>query len=245
MNTVKILIAILFSAALAGAQEIPAGTALPVQLTSTLDARKIQPGQPISAVIQQDVPLPGGAKIPAGARVNGQVLQGGVNPDGSSYLHLRFDQVRAKKREIPVSTSVRAVASWWEVQNAQLPSRTPTRGESATNWTTTQIGGDVVYRGGGHVMHDDAVVGEPVYRGVLAQLYAVPDAGCETDSNDRPMALWVFSSYACGAYGFEDLRIAQAGRSHPVGEIVLVSKSLIKLHSGSGWLLITQAPPQP
>ena len=39
------------------------GTALPVMLNSTLDARRAKPGQPISGRIMQDVPLPDGWKI--------------------------------------------------------------------------------------------------------------------------------------------------------------------------------------
>jgi hypothetical protein len=244
MHICKISATILFSAAMVCAQEIPAGTALPVVLTSTLDARKVKPGQLIAGRIEQDVPLPSGAKIRAGSRLNGRVLQAGLNSDGSSYIRLRFDQLRASGRDAAVTTSLRAVASWWAVQNAELPARSPARAETGSTWTTVQVGDDVVYRGGGHVMHDDAVVGEPVYRGVLAQLISVPAAGCETDSGRRRLALWVFASTACGSYGL-DLEIAHAGNTSPMGDIVLESRTNVYVHAGGGMLLIATDGPQP
>ena len=40
------------------AQEIPAGTVIPVMLRTTLDARKVTAGQKIVARVMQDIPLP-------------------------------------------------------------------------------------------------------------------------------------------------------------------------------------------
>ncbi len=239
----KIVLAIVLLAAMACAQEIPSGTALPVTLNSTIDANKVQPGQAISAGIAQDVPLPSGGKIRAGSRVSGRVLQAGMKGDRSSYLRLRFDSVRANGRDIAITTSLRALASPREVQEAQLPKHGPILGESSANWTTTQVGDDVVYRGGGHVMHDAAVVGDPVKDGVLAELLAVAHPGCETGSGGRRLALWVFSSSACGAYGFGRFDIAHAGNTTTIGEIVLQSKKNVHVGTGSGMLLITEGPP--
>jgi hypothetical protein len=246
MSGPKIAAAVLLiSAASACAQEIPPATALPITLNTTLDVRKLVSGQRISASIAQDVPLPSGGKLRAGSRVTGRVLQAGTKVGGRTYVRLRFDQVVANGRDIPITTSLRAVASSREVQDAQLPQHGPILGESPANWTTTQVGGDVVYRGGGHVMHDDAVVGEPVKDGVLAVLVPARRPGCETASGDRRLALWVFSSSACGAYGyFGRLDIARAGDSNPVGEIVLESKKNVRVGTGTALLLITVSTTQ-
>ena len=230
---------LLILAAIAGAQEIPPGIALPVRLNTKLDEKTAMSGQRISASIAQDVPLPSGGKIRAGSSVNGRVLQAGRKGDGSSYLRLRFDSVHSNGRDIAITTSLRALAPPRDVRDAQLPDHSPVRGESPANWTTTQIGDDVVYRGGGHVMHGDVVVGDPVNDGVMAVLLAVPRAGCETASGDRRLALWVFSSSACGAYGFGRFDIAHAGDTNPIGEIVLQSKKNVRVYAGSAMLLIT------
>jgi hypothetical protein len=236
---------LLISAASACAQEIPPATALPVTLNTTLDVRKLVSGQRISASIAQDVPLPSGGKIRAGSRVTGRVLQAGTKVGGRTYVRLRFDQVGANGRDVAITTSLRAVASPREVQDAQLPQHGPILGESPANWTTTQVGDDVVYRGGGHVMHDATVVGDPVKDGVLAVLLAVRRPGCETGSGDHRLALWVFSSSACGAYGyFGRLDIARAGDSSPMGEIVLESKKNVRVGTGTAMLLITVSTTQ-
>jgi hypothetical protein len=241
MSALRIAAAVLLiSAASACAQEIPPATALPVTLNSTIDVRKVVSGQLISASIAQDVPLPSGGRIRAGSRVNGRVLQAGTKVGGRTYVRLRFDQLRANGRDTAITTSLRAVADTREVQEAGLPKHGPIRGDSPANWTTTQVGDDVVYRGGGHVMHGDVVVGDPVKDGVLAVLLAVPHAGCETGSGDRRLALWVFSSSACGAYGFFGrLDIEHAGNANPIGEIVLESKKNVNVGTGSAMLLIT------
>lgn len=240
MSGMKILaVLLLLATALACAQEIPPGTALPVELNSTLDSNKVASGQAISAIVSQDVPLPSGGRIRSGSRVNGRVLQVGSKPGGGAFVRLRFDQVLSKDRNLQVSTSLRALASPYEVQEAQLPKTGPVERDAAASWITVQVGEDVVYRGGGHVMHDSQIVGDPVKDGVVSVLLPVPKPGCENGSGDRRLAVWVFASSACGAYGFRFLEISHAGNDEPVGEIVLQSKKTVHLGTGTALLLIT------
>lgn len=223
------------------AQEIPAGTALPVTLNVTLDSGHVKSGEPISAVLEQAVPLPSRAKIRAGSKVTGRVLEAGRKPDGTSYIRIRFDQLQVKKGPtLALTTTLRALASPWEVQDAQLQKRNPIRMESPANITTIQIGGDIVFRGGGHVMHDDQIVGDPVSDGVLARLLSITK--CPNGSGDRRLALWLFASTACGAYGLPGLEIEHAGDSNPSGDIVLQSKTGVHVPIGSGLLLLTVEP---
>jgi hypothetical protein len=105
---------------------------------------------------------------------------------------------------------------------------------------TRQIGDEVVYGRGGPVARGTQIVGRSVNDGVLVQASAEPGGGCrgEVAGNNSPQALWVFSSDACGVYGFSHLRISHAGRTNPVGEIVLRSDNgPIKIRGGSGALL--------
>jgi len=233
----------ILSAAPFSAQQIPAGTALPVMLNSSLDASKDKPGRKISARVMQQVQLPDGAKIPSGAHIVGHILRvDGLSGTSGSRLVFKFDQLDSRGHSINLTTSLRAAATMAEVFEAQLPtSNFDEYGTTIADWTTVQVGGDAVYRGDGTVISpDNRVVGSATVGGdVTAKLAAVPDRGCRgsIEDNDRPQSLWVFSTSACGAYGFGDLRIAHAGRTDPLGEIVLEAPANVRLRAGSGLLL--------
>jgi hypothetical protein len=241
MTALKIFAVLLVSSGLAFAQEIPPGTALPVLLSSKLDAAKIKPGQPIVGRLAQAVPLPSGKRIPEGSQVRGQVTEVRPRASGSgSELALNFDQVHTKNGDFPVTTALRAIASVPEVRSAEQPQWVGGWGFNyPANWTTVQIGGpEAVYRGGGHVVAGNQIVGEPVWHGVIGRFR--PSA-CPADS-DREQALWVFATTACGAYGFTDLHLVNPGWNPPIGQIVLAAKGDVQVFGGSGLLLVTLAP---
>jgi hypothetical protein len=187
----------------------------------------------------QDVPLPDGAKIRAGSKVVGQVVALRKNDNGAD-IELRFDKLITGNRVIPITTDLRAIASMMEVSDAQVPESGPDRGTPQYRWTTDQIGGEVNYGGGSGVAHGSYIVGESVPPGVLVRVSSAPGMKCrgEADHNNWLQALWVFSSDACGVYGFPGLTIAHAGRTTPVGEVVLrVDKGKVNIRAGSGMLL--------
>jgi hypothetical protein len=240
-----IFFALLSAGVTAGAGTVvPDGTILPAELNTTLSSKKMKVGQPITARIMQDVPLPGDAKIPAGATLVGQVtaLQQPSGSGGGS-ISFRFDTLRLAHENIRLASHLRALASFTEVRHAEAPldSSLP---ENA--WTTVQIGGDTVYRGGGLVRNRSGVVGKPVEHGVLGRLDSNPGRGCRRDgTGERAQALWLFSSDACGVYGLEELSIARSDRdaASPSDEIALrAAKGDVNVHSGSGLLLRVDAP---
>lgn len=231
---------ILFSPHLFAQIPIPAGTILPVALNSSLNSRRAKVGQVISARVMQDVPLPNGT-IRAGSKVIGHITN--VKPaDASSgaQLSFRFETLIASKQRVPITTNLRALASMMAVEAAQIPESGPDRGTSQNAWTTDQIGGEVVYRGGGPVANGLTPVGEPTHDGVLVHVSVKPGSKCRTDvdGNDRLQATWVFSSDACGVYDIPNLEIAHAGRTNPIGEITLASdKGNVNVRAGSAMLL--------
>jgi hypothetical protein len=232
---------LVLSAGLFAQNTIPAGTIIPVQLTSSLDSGRSKPGQIIRASIMQNIPLAPGSSIRAGAKVLGRVVDVVPAQGGSgARIVFRFDTLALPHQAIPLNTNLRALASMMEVHDAQVPTSGPDRGTSSNAWTTVQVGGDVVYRGGGPVMDGANIVGKPVFDGVLDEVNAKPGTKCrgDIDGNDQPQAFWVFSSDACGTYGFSEVTIAHAGRTDPVGEIVLTTdQRRLKIPSGSGMLL--------
>ncbi len=83
---------------------------------------------------------------------------------------------------------------------------------------------------------------------VLVHVSAKPGSPCRGDieGNDRPQALWVFSSDACGVYDFTDLTILHAGRTSPIGQITLASDhGDMNVRAGSGMLLRVNRKPGP
>jgi hypothetical protein len=205
---------------------IPAGTALPV-LLAAISSKKLKAGDKITATVAQDVPLESGAKIRRGDKVIGTVVSNETPGAGKGVkLTIRFGFVVQDGKPIPILTSLRALASSLEVDEAQIPMSGP--GESDVyNWLPTrQIGGDVVYGKGGPVARGSQVLGESTYQGVFVKLAENPEGQCRgpIGGNDRPQAVWLFSADACGLYGFANLQIRHAGRTEPTGEIELESK---------------------
>jgi hypothetical protein len=230
-----------FSTQLFAQDQIPFGTILPVQLNSSLRSDKAKAGQQISARVMQDVPLLGGRKIHAGVKVIGHVVSARPAVDGMmADLSFQFDTLAMGKQRFAMTTNLRALATMMDVSEAQIPESGPDRGTSENEWTTDQIGGEVVYRGG-VVAHGWNIVGSSAGgSGVLVHLTSRPGTRCrgDTSANDEMQPLWVFSSDACGLYDLPNLTLAHAGRTDPVGQIKLLSdKGNVKVPGGSGMLL--------
>jgi hypothetical protein len=228
-----------------GQEAIHPGTTIPVALSATLSSGKTKPGTAISARVMQDVPLPNGRKIKEGRKVMGHVIE--VRPATSgagASISLAVDRVLVSKPGVPVETDLRAMASVVAVEDAMIPAFGMGESMSWSARTTTQVGGDLVYWGGGPVVSRFGPVGKPVdggaNSGVLVKVTAAPGSPCrgEIDDNHSVQALWVFSSDACGVYGLNDVTITHAGRDEPVGVIELSSTSgQLKVPSGTGMLL--------
>ncbi len=206
-----VVLAMLCSAP-AGAQAgplppLPDGATLPVVLQHKLDAHHARPGQPLEARLSQRVPLPGGTFLPEGAKVTGRVLA----YDGRT-LSLRFTQLEVKGRTEPMHARLLAVADWFNVDESQDRLGAPSRGDlnDPSQWTTRQVGGDVVYRvnGAGRVYsrYSDSV-GNADSRGV----YADPR---EPGGLERSMG--PFSTTAAGLYGVRDLVLLPGASGAPI-----------------------------
>jgi hypothetical protein len=222
---------------LAAQSILPSGTIIPISMDNSIHVKKAYAGEQIRSTVTQNVP---GTPIHRGACVLGHVVQVTAQKSGPVRLEIRFDAVKMHKRTIPLNASLRALASFLEVQEAQIPVDGVSRGMTPETWDTEQIGGDQVYRGGGPVAVGEMVVGEPTPWGVLAYprtKVGMPCRGVVGQAN-KPQAMWLFSSDACGVYGFANLRIEHAGRADPEGAILLESTdNKLSLMSGSGMLL--------
>jgi hypothetical protein len=242
MKSILIVNLLLFATALFAQNAVPNGTILPVKLNISLNSKKSKAGQKISASLAQDVPVSSESTIHAGSRLTGHIIAvtPGANGAGAK-LSFQFDTLQAAGKPISLTTDLRALASMMEVHEAQVPEMGPDHGTPETAWVTEQIGGETNYHGGWPVTNGSEVVGKSLFSGgVLTAVSSKPGGKCrgEVDGNRQAQALWLFASDACGTYGFSDLTIAHAGRTEPVGQIVLTSEEGdIDVRSGSGMLL--------
>jgi hypothetical protein len=224
---------------------IPVGYILPVQLQDTFSVEDAHRGDVLRAKIAQEVPLPGGDKIKFDSILQGTVVA--IMPDNDEVgvrVTFRFNQLIERDQTTPLATSLRAIASYPAVRDAQTP-LTGSGGGTPGGWATTvQIGGDIRYGDGALVRNrQKQKVGEGVLRGVLVHVKANPEMGCRGPvGEDAPQALWVFSAYACGVYGLRGVTIVRFP-GHHLGEFTLhFKKKDMKLSSGSA-LLLTSSPP--
>lgn len=222
--------------------EIPLGTVLPVRLNHGMSSKTAKPGQVVTGRIMQDVPLPNNEKIPEGAKVLGTIVSvERAGNSGNGRISFRLDALEIHHRKFPIVTNLRALAGFMEVRSAQTPEFSPGFGTPYLWATTRQIGGDEVYGVGGPVTDlASETVGKAVYGGVLVHVRAQPESKCRgaLDSDDHLQALWVFSSDACGVYGIQEVKIAHAGRTEPVGEISLAADQGDVLIRGASAMLL-------
>ncbi|HTQ97464.1 MAG TPA: hypothetical protein VMH89_11700, partial [Candidatus Acidoferrum sp.] len=196
-------------AAVENSSAIPGGTILPVQLDGAFSVKVAQKGQAIETKLAQEVVLPNGDKIPARTSVKGSVVS--VTRDGEGpgvTVTLKFTNLEGRKESTPISTFLRAIASYRAVYNSHLPISGSADAGTPSGWSTTyQIGGDIRYGDGGAVRsHAKQKVGKGVRGGVMVHVKANPARGCEgpTNRDDYLQALWVFSADACGVYDLND-----------------------------------------
>ncbi len=222
-------------------QHLPAGTALPIMLSSTLSAKSDKAGQKIEGKLMQEVKLPSGIVIKKGSRVIGQV----ISVQKPLRITVQFTQLQDEHETIPLNVNLRALAASESVFQAGLPADASTA-EQSDEWVTQQVGGDFVFRGRGYVSSPQGRVGFWTGNGVVGKLSAGDDCP-ESDSNGVEQALWVFSTAACGVYGYDKkLTIAHDGQTAPIGQITLVSTGKeLQVRGGSGWLLVVNPVPKP
>jgi hypothetical protein len=211
-------------------------------LDNTLDSSRTKPGELISAKLRQDVPLPNGQKIKRNSKLSGHIVA--VSPESSSaqaMVTVQFDHIAVDKNSVPITVSLRALASMEAIAQAKMPVNPNSGyGTSSWDWNMLLIGGQAAFNGQRTVKSQDGkVVGKVVEPGaILGVPMANPERGCSgapPDSSEQ--AFWIFSTDACGVYGFKDLNIAE--NTGAKGQIVLQSPQKIVVRDGSGLLFQT------
>jgi hypothetical protein len=225
----------------ASGQQIPPGTAVPIQIKTGLNGEADSGGKKIVGRVMQDVPLPNGGKIKEKSSITGHVVRVTKAGASGSSMVVSFDTIENDGHEIHIAASLLAVASYVDISEAQSPINPTSNMDSMSQWTTRQVGGDVVRRGWGKAGSSGGVMGKWIKgTAVVIRLTPDPKGGCPGGGPGYEMeqAVWVFSSAACGTYGLSNLTIAHSGATAPVGQIELESTKNLVIRPGSGWLLM-------
>ena len=215
---------------------VPAGITLPVALEHALRAGAARVGEPVTAATTQRVPLSVEHYLPRGATVIGSVIASSGEDKATgqpAVIALRIDRLRYHGRTVPLRTRTLALANFTAVDDTAIPiNGGGDRGEATpANWTTVQIGGDVLMRSGWIGVLDNGAtqrVGYADFHGV----YADPVRG-GSGGAALPRALGAFSSSVGGLYGFTD----QARLSSTDGTLTVTSPGKLVLRTGDNLLL--------
>jgi BON domain len=91
---------------------VPAGTAIPIRITQTLDSASTQTGTPFNGVVTREVVVDGFVVIPAGSAVSGSVVEAkdATHFKGSSLISIQLTALRRHGNLIPISTDAYTVA---------------------------------------------------------------------------------------------------------------------------------------
>ena len=215
---------------------LPAGTAIPVTFTHTLDAAKLKIGDPIVAKTDQMIIVAGKQPIPRGSRLIGSVVE--IHPStsvgGPSDLAIKFDTLQVRDRSLPIHVAIRAVASFVD----SYSSRSPAVDHGYPNDSVyRQVGGDYFYSNDTVYSNDWDEVGKDDNHGVFVKLQNVQPsnshnhASCE--ATDTLQSVGVFASSACGVYGFQDLIIEASGSDNSAVIRFHSNKRIVKIASNS------------
>lgn len=199
---VSVLADVLKGRAVAELGPLPVGVTLPVELGKTLTAGKTKPGTVFEVTTTQRVPVSEDWYLDRGATLRGEVVTstaGDGTVERPSVLVIRFTQLSYHKQAVPITTGALAVASRLAIDDTYLPVNASFDQftNNPANWTTRQVGGELVARSGwkGPVGSAGQAVGSADYYGV----YSLPS---EAEGAGFPLAIGIFSTTAKGMYGF-------------------------------------------
>ena len=214
---------------------LAAGLTLPVRLPHPLHAGSTEAGTEVVCLTTQRVPVSQTEFLPAGVEVVGTVTASTAQP---AALSLRFTALRWHKQTVPATLNALALANFSNAEDTYDPvsGGGDRQNNTPANWTTLQIGGDVLTRFNWEGEVDNKVtqrVGFSDFYGV----YADPVAG-STGAAAIPHAVGIFSTTAHGLYGFNDAASLRSAN----GNVTVNSPGKLELRSGDQLLLVVAAP---
>jgi hypothetical protein len=205
---------------------IAPGSVIPVQLTSSVDARKAKPGDAIEAKITQDLMARNGELlVPKDTKVVGHITeaQARTKEQKESQVGIAFDHAIMKDgSDVSLPMSIQAI-----VAPQILSAANNSDDESAGPPTAAPSPGGLPQGGRSGGMGTGAASPVP---GSLPG--GEPPAGASTGNNERRS----ITANTQGIVGIPDLRLSTPG-DVPQGSVISSEKNNVKLESGTLMLL--------
>jgi hypothetical protein len=229
---------------------VPTSTTIPVVFTRTLNAAKAKVGDEVTVKTTQISQLADGRQLPKGTTLLGHVTEArafSFDPtpyaaQQPSFLSIKIDRVVTAEGTMPISVSVRALASTFDSDAASRPHYTD---DTDMLGTMVEVGGDASYYPISKevVNRDGDIVGyhrkDGVYGHLLPSEYRSRYASFDCDGSQTEQAVGIFSPSACGLYGFDSsVYLAENGLGSLPGTFRLESRHrTVKLYSRSTALI--------
>lgn len=208
-------------------QASPANT-IPMELSRSLDSRKLKQGDPVEAKITDQWRAPDGTLVPPGSKVMGHITESSARAkgDSQSQLGMTFDEIALKDgRKLPLKASIQAVGPpVVSYGSAPVPMGGPA-GTAGAGAPTGPMGG--VYPGG-----NPAGVGGNPTSNFPNPAGPQGNAAPGSPQGDQPNSPQV-TPQSSGVLGLHDLQLEQ-------GSILASNGKQVKLQAGSQILLRVQ-----
>lgn len=199
---------------------IPAGTLLPTELAKSLDAKKLKPGDPVTAKVTQDMLSRGQIVIPRDSKVIGHVTEAKARSKDAneSQISIVFDKIVMKGgRELPLNAIIQAVGRPVQSAALQAMTETPAAGMPAPAQTS----------GAGGMGQPRTMPGNDP-SGHDTSNYPGGEVNAPAQTGTPPL-----SGNAQGVQGLPDITL----KAEPQGSVISSQKSNVKLDSGTQLLL--------
>jgi hypothetical protein len=207
-----------------GAPRISAGSVIPVQLTKSVDAKKLKTGDEVEAKVTQDMKAANGAVVvPKDTKVVGHVTEAQARnkEQKESQIGLAFDHAVMKNGgDIPLPMSIQAIIA--------PPS-------SNNNNAGSESSGQPAYGGGGGTPGNGAgrSTGSGMPSRAPSSSTTVPGEGATQASTDPRQPI---TGNTQGVVGISNLKLSTSANATQ-GSIVSSEKGNVKLESGTFMLL--------
>jgi hypothetical protein len=202
--------------------KIAPGSVIPVQLTKTVDAKKVKTGDEVIAKVTMDMKTgTGDVLVPKDTKIVGHITEAQARnkEQKESQLAIAFDQAYVKNQQVALPMSIQAVIG--QENNDENPNNAPSGAAPTPGGTGTSA--------------SSPMAGRTPTGGAQPQAAGAPDTpggGAQQEPGKRP----AINGQTQGVIGISNLSLSQNSDSKQ-GSTLTSEKNNVKLESGTMLLL--------